>query len=57
MFFRFQHENLIWKGMLPEWALQIFMDKFSLDRADAIKQLTDQACVKNAQKYPFDLSF
>lgn len=43
--------------MLPEWALLIFMDKFSLDRAKAIMQLTDQARVKDAQKYPFELSF
>lgn len=43
--------------MLPEWALQIFMDKFSLSRDDAMKQLTDQARVKDAQKYPLDLDF
>lgn len=54
-FFHFQYENLFWKGLLPEWALLIFMEKFSLNRSDAIQQLTAQARTKDSQKYPFDL--
>lgn len=41
--------------MLPEWALLIFMDTFTLNRAEATKQLTDQNLVSLRQDYPLDL--
>lgn len=53
--FHLQYENLFWKGLLPEWALLIFMEKFTLNRSDAIQQLTAQAQTAIAQKYPFYL--
>lgn len=43
----FQHENLYWKILAPEWALQIFMKKFSLNREEAIEQLKKQDAAKN----------
>lgn len=38
----FQHENLLWKILVPEWALRIFMEKFELDRNEAIDHLHKQ---------------
>lgn len=54
-YFYLQYGNLFWKGWLPEWALLIFMEKFTLKRSDAIQQLTAQAQIAHEQKYPFDL--
>lgn len=54
-FVQFQHENLFWKGLLPEWALLLFMDKFELNRTDAVKQLNDQERIKLDKDFPLDL--
>lgn len=51
----FQHEQLYWKGLIPEWALMIFMDKFSLSRTDALKQLADQDRVRTNNQNPLNL--
>lgn len=45
-FFLFQHENLFWTLMVPEWSMQIFMDHFELSRDEAIEVLQDQDKVK-----------
>lgn len=41
-FYAFQHENLLWKIAIPEWALQIAMDRFHLTRDGAINHLKKQ---------------
>lgn len=41
--------------MLPEWALLVSMERFTLNRSDAIQRLITQAEAADAQKYPFDL--
>ncbi|XP_055322355.1 uncharacterized protein LOC129578193 [Sitodiplosis mosellana] len=37
-----KHENLIWKCLLPEWALQVFMDKHFLTQDEAMERLRQQ---------------
>lgn len=41
--------------MIPEWALNIFMKNFDLNRTDAIIQMKKQDDEMMNQKYQFDL--
>lgn len=43
----FQHENLIWKLLIPKWAVLIFMDTFKLSHDEAIEQLEKQDKAKS----------
>lgn len=49
IFFIFQHENLIWKELMPEWTLQMLMQKFGFNRIDALNHINKQNlyCVYN----------
>lgn len=42
--------------MIPEWALNIFMDSFILERDEAIQQLRKQEQAKNMAT-DFDIDF
>lgn len=38
----FQHENLIWKLLIPKWIMLIFMDTFKLSQSEAVAQIEKQ---------------
>lgn len=38
----FQHPDLFWAVILPEWAISLFMEKFSFSRSDAIAIVDSQ---------------
>lgn len=52
--FHFQHENLFWKVMLPEWALVICMEKFSMTKADVLKKINEQDIDANNNSFDLD---
>lgn len=52
-----QHEHLIWKVLIPQWALEIFKTKFGLSQDDALRQIKiqDAAEIQNQSNFDFEL--
>ncbi|XP_055308527.1 uncharacterized protein LOC129572567 [Sitodiplosis mosellana] len=49
------HENLIWKALIPEWCLLIFMGKFKLTYEESIERIQLQDKIEALNN--FDMSF
>lgn len=50
-----QHENLIWKMLIPQWALEIFKSKFGLSQDAALRQIKLQDAAEFQKQSNFDL--
>lgn len=50
-----QHEHLIWKVLIPQWALEIFKTKFGLSQDEALRQIKIQDAAEIQNQSNFDL--